>query len=338
LLFFTNAPAQEYRDITPDYDVALPRDLYYRPDYRVQWWYFTGHLYDQTGREFGYELTFFVVGVQKRQYRSRFGVRSLHISHFAVSDVENQQFHYFDQTDSGVFGFSGADTDRLNVWVNKNRLTGSADRMQILASRDDTSIDLVLRPLKPLVLHGQSGYSRKSEESPLHASIYLSYTDLETSGTITVGGARFDVRGRSWFDREISSKALEKDITGWDWFALKLDDRREIMLYLLRKKDGSLDRSSSGTIVYQDGTTRHIPVQDFSVSVLRHYRSKKTKSRYPSRWSIAIPSEGLMLTVTPLIEDQEFVARHSTLNYYWEGTCGVEGTRTGRAYVELTGY
>lgn len=44
-----------------------------------------------------------------------------------------------------------------------------------------------------------------------------------------------------------------------------------------------------------------------------------------------------MLTITPLVEDQEILAA-STGNYYWEGTCKVEGTEKGRAYVEMTGY
>ena len=131
---------------------------------------------------------------------------------------------------------------------------------------------------------------------------------------------------------------LSEKQAGWDWFALQLDDRRELMLYLLRNKDGSIDRYSSGTLVYPDGRYRHLSKDDFSVSVLAHYKSVKTGARYPSGWEIKVPSERITVTVSPLVEDQEVQAFNSTGNYYWEGTCKIEGSTKGRAYVELTGY
>src|SRR5512139_3059910 len=116
------AMAGEYRDVAPDYRLSIPEDLYLRKDFKVQWWYLTGHLRDGSGREFGYELTFFVVGVQQRPYKSRFGVNRVHISHFAVTDVGGKKFHFSDRSDSGAFGFAGADEGRLRVWVGGNSL------------------------------------------------------------------------------------------------------------------------------------------------------------------------------------------------------------------------
>lgn len=340
LIVFAPLPsfAQEYQEVTPERSAKFPEDFYYRDDYKVQWWYFTGHLSDEKGREFGYELTFFVVGVQKREYRSRFGVKDIYISHFSLSDIKEKRFHFSDKTDSGAFDFSGAKQREIDVWVGNHALKGTPEKMHIQASDKDKAIDLVLVPTKPLVLHGDRGYSRKSGDSPLNASLYFSYTNLRTAGTLRIGDTLFTVTGKSWFDREISSRGLGRDLVGWDWFALKLDDNREIMLYLLRKRDGSLDPYSSGTFVYSDGTYRRLSKDDFSLAVLDHYRSKRTGARYPSRWEVKIPSEGLTLAIIPLIKDQEFTAPHSTLNYYWEGTCSVEGAVRGRAYVEMTGY
>lgn len=342
LLFLTflasSVSAAEFRDVTPNSRPVFPADFYYRKDYRIQWWYFTGHLRDETGREFGYELTFFVVGVQRRKYESRFGTDNIYISHFAVTDVKDNDYSFAQRADSGAFGYAGADSDRLKVWVGDNLLEGTLTRMHVRASGKDREIDLFLDPLKPVVLNGVEGYSRKSEESPLFASLYFSYTDLETEGTLRAGNSVFHVKGKSWFDREIASRGLSKEEKGWDWFSVQLDDNREIMIYLLRKKDGSFDRFSSGTIVSGNGISRHLSLKDFSVKVLGHYRSKKTGADYPSGWEIAIPDEKLALTIKPLVKDQEFVGRHTTGNYYWEGTCSVEGTEKGRAYVELTGY
>ncbi len=338
LLFASPVFAGEFRDVTANSRPAFPGDLYYRKDYRIQWWYFTGHLYDETGREFGYELTFFVVGIQRRKYESRFGTDNIYISHFAVTDAKDNRYYSAERADSGAFGFAGADDDRLRVWVEDNLLGGTMRSMHIRASGGDRELDLFLTPLKPVVLNGEGGYSRKSEESPLFASLYFSYTDLRTEGTLRTGNSLFHVKGKSWFDREIASRSLSKDEAGWDWFSIQLDDNREIMIYLLRKKDGSIDRFSGGTFISRNGAARHLDLKDFSVKVLGRYRSKKTGADYPSGWQLSVPGEKISLKITPLVKDQEFLGRRTTGNYYWEGACRVEGTENGRAYVELTGY
>jgi predicted secreted hydrolase len=338
LISCSPAYAREYLDVTRDYKLKFPTDLYYKKDYVVQWWYFTGHLFDESGREFGYELTFFVVDIQKRHYKSRFGVNRIYISHFAVSDISGNEFYFSDEEDAGACGFAGADDNGLKVWVVKNALEGTIGKMHLKASGKDDGIDLDLAPAKPLVLNGDKGYSRKSEESPFIASYYFSYTRLNTAGTLTIGNKVFHVKGESWFDREVSTRGPGEKQAGWDWFGIQLDDKRELMLYLLRNKDGSTDRYSSGTFVYPDGGYRSLSKDDFSIRVLARYRSQKTGAMYPSEWEINIPSEKLKLRITPLMEDQEVLAYNSTGNYYWEGTCKVEGNAKGRAYVEMTGY
>jgi len=338
LLFSRSAFGQEWRDVAPGDTVELPRDLYVRKDYRIQWWYFTGHLFDAKGREFGYELTFFAAGVQKRMYRSNFGMNTVYLSHFAVSDVQGNRFYHFSNADSGSFGFAGADDTRLHVWVDKDSLEGSMKSMQIRASAEDISLDLSLTPEKPVSLNGDRGYSRKSADSPLIASLYFSWTDLSTKGTLRLGDTVVHVKGKSWFDREISSRGLGKNEVGWDWFAIQLDDGREIMLYTIRSREGFINQYSSGTYVSQDGKYRHLERGDFSITVLSHHVSDQSGTRYPSKWKIAIPSENLNLLVTPLIEDQEFMAADTMETSYWEGTCRVEGIAKGRAYVEMTGY
>ncbi len=338
LFFVPPSSADEFRSVTPQSRPSLPKDFFYGKDYGIQWWYFTGHLYDSSGREFGYELTFFALGIQRRKYRSKFGADNIYIAHFAVTDVRDRKYAFAQKTDTGAFGFSRADADRLRVRVDGNVLEGTVKRMHVRASGKGDDIDLVLTPMKPVVLNGEGGYSRKSGESPLFASLYFSYTDLKTEGTLRVGGSLFHVRGKSWFDRELSSEGLSPEEAGWDWFSIQLDDNREIMLYLLRKKDGTIDPYSSGTFVFQDGVYRHLTLNDFNVKVLGRWRSEKTGADYPSGWDVSIPSEKISLRIMPLVRDQEFIGTRSTGNYYWEGACRVEGTEKGRAYVELTGY
>ena len=328
----------EWRDVAPGSFVNLPRDLYFQKDYRIQWWYLTGHLFDRSGREFGYELTFFCAGVQRRVYESPFGVNFIYLSHFAVSDVSRKRFFHFSDADSGAFRFAGADEQRLHVRLGKMSLSGSLEKMNISARAGNIELALSLVPKKSAVLHGEKGYSRKAESSPLNASLYFSVTDLETQGTLKTKEGLFSVTGKSWFDRELSSRGPAENEAGWDWFALQLDDDREVMLYQLRKQDGALDPYSSGTVIYKGGAYRHLTKSDFTVTIRDHYTSKHTGARYPSKWEVAIPSEKLSITVIPLIEDQEFTEAGSIRNLYWEGTCRIEGSARGRAYVEMTGY
>ncbi|MGC2062350.1 MAG: lipocalin-like domain-containing protein [Thermodesulfovibrionales bacterium] len=342
------AVAEEYREVTHDHVLKFPADFYFRPDYRLQWWYSTGHLFDRDGHEFGYELTFFVAGVQRREFRSSFGVRDIYISHFAITDVSGKKYYFSERSDSGAFDFAGAERDRLKVWVGRNQMDGTPEKIRLQASGEGRELDLVLSPVKPLVLHGDKGYSRKAEDSPLSASWYFSYTNMATEGILKIGDQARSVSGKSWFDREISTGRMGQGQKGWDWFGIQLDDGREIMLYIMRKADGTADRYSSGTFVNRDGSSRHLSSGDFSITVLRHYTSPQTGARYPALWEIKIPSEGLRLKVTPLVEAQEFVATHSTGNHYWEGACAVadsagstgsaDGPARGRAYAEMTGY
>jgi predicted secreted hydrolase len=335
---FSPSFADGYAPVLASSTVSLPGDFFSRPAYRVQWWYFTGHLRAAEGNEFGYQVTFFVVGVDPKPSASRFGLNHLYVSHFAVSDLSSGRFHFEDRIDRGAFGFAGASQDRLEAWVGRNRMEGTPDRIHLVGRDDSKALDLALVPERPCILQGDRGYSRKAEDSPSHASLYFSCTRLNTGGTLTLGGRSFQVRGRSWFDREITSSLLSVTQRGWDWFALHLEDGRDVMLYRMRKKDGTLDRYSSAVVVKPVGSVVRLGKDDFKAEPVSTWKSKKTSIVYPSTWSIGVPSESLRLTVTPLLKDQEAVATASTGNVYWEGAAAVTGTVRGRAYVELTGY
>ena len=107
------------------------------------------------------------------------------------------------------------------------------------------------------MLNGDRGLSQKGRQ-PGNASYYYSYTRMPTRGTVTVGYKTFEVQGSSWLDREWSTSALEEGQIGWDWFALQLSDGRDLMVYNLRKDDGSSDALSNGTLVDMDGASHFL--------------------------------------------------------------------------------
>jgi predicted secreted hydrolase len=192
------------------------------------------------------------------------------------------------------------------------------------------------KALKPVVFQGPNGFSRKSDE-PGAASQYYSLTRLETSGEVEIGGERFRVTGESWMDKEFSSSHLAENQVGWDWFSLQLDDGRELMLYRMRRADGSVD-FANGTLVDVAGEPEYLAMDDFTVDVLEHWTSPETGARYPSRWRVRMRTEELELEVRALADDQENRSRLPGGVYYWEGAVEVSGSASGRGFVELAGY
>jgi predicted secreted hydrolase len=192
------------------------------------------------------------------------------------------------------------------------------------------------------VLHGDNGLSQKGEGEG-RASYYYSLTQMKTEGEITINGKTEKVQGLSWMDHEFGSNQLTEDQVGWDWFSIQLNNQTEIMLYLMRRKDGSVDPYSSGTLVAMDGTTKHLALNEFYVEVLDHWKSPRSGGNYPMGWKVTIPNQEIELKIEPEFTDQELITTRSRRVTYWEGAARINGTVrkklvTGVGYVEMTGY
>jgi predicted secreted hydrolase len=223
-------------------------------------------------------------------------------------------------------------------------MQGKSAPLALNARSEAAILSLNLLSLKPPVIHGKAGISKKGEGLG-QASYYVSYTDLETRGWLQIPGqsSRVEVKGVSWFDHEFGSNQLTPDQAGWDWLGLHLSDGRELMLYLIRRTDGSVEPASSGTVVDPTGAHRHLALSQIRITVLDHWRSVKSGAYYPSRWRIIIPTEGIELEVRPVLADQELLTPETTGVTYWEGAVEGRGLARNRdvtctGYVELTGY
>jgi predicted secreted hydrolase len=318
----------------------FPEDHGPHPEFRTEWWYYTGNLETREGRKFGFQLTFFrsALAPEMSARTSAWATRQAYLSHFTVTDVDGKRFRSFERWGRGALGLAGAEGDPFRVWVGDWSAAAEKDSfpVHLRAAQGDAMLDLLLQEGKPPVLQGDQGLSRKSAE-PGNASYYYSLPRMPAAGTIRLGDESFTVTGNAWMDREWSTSSLGKDQVGWDWFALQLSDRREIMLYQLRKTDGSVDPSSNGTIIGPSGKVRHLSRDDFSLTVLDRWRSPRSGADYPARWRLRIPSEGaegLDLEIAPLLADQELDVSFR----YWEGAVAVSGSTEGRGYVEMTGY
>ncbi len=319
----------------------FPRDHGPHPDFRHEWWYFTGHLDATNGERFGYELTFFRYAFAPPRQRPREGSpwrsQQIYVAHFAITDIGAGRFHSVERRDRDALELAGARPSPPRVWLQNWTFDATGVQWRLAAGDDTYTLKLMLTPATAPVLNGVHGLSRKSSE-PAAASYYYSIPRIATRGELERGTQRLGVEGNTWFDREWGSGALASDQEGWDWFALQLDDGSALMFHALRKRGGARDPFSAGTWIEPDGTARGLKSAEVAIEVLEHWRSPRGGS-YPARWRLRLPDLGLDLDLEPVLADQEL----DTTPRYWEGAVDVSGTRdsrqlSGRGYVELTGY
>lgn len=340
LLFACPAIAQEFRYATPGYTFEFPRDHGSHPEYKTEWWYYTGHLTTAAGRRYGFELTFFRVALTPPEPKqTRWDLQNIMPAHFAVTDLQEQEFRYYEKLNRASPFTADAARGRLDVFNEGWRATTNPDgSWRVIAREGPDAIDLTLRSRKPPAIHGTNGISVKAPVEG-YASHYYSMTRLEAAGTIN--GQR--ATGQAWMDHEFGSSVLRENQQGWDWFSIQLDNETEIMLYVIRRDDGSADVTSSGSLVTSDARVIHIKRDQMRITPLARWKSPKSGATYPVAWRVELPAYGIRLTVRALMAGQELVTTGSTNIIYWEGACVVSGSFGGTpvrgdAYVELTGY
>jgi len=333
----------------------FPADHGPHPDFQTEWWYYTGNLDSLDGRHFGFQLTFFrraLLPPQRRENRSsNWAADQVYMAHFALTDVNGSRYFAYERLARGAAGLAGAQAQPFSVWLEDWRIERTDDpegcieitqavpcSYQLTASEGDLSLDLRLVDLKGPVLQGDRGLSQKGA-GPGQASYYYSLSRLKVSGELLLGDRRIPVSGWSWMDHEFSTSALSKDQIGWDWFSLQLADGSEMMVFQIRREDGSIDPFSSGTLIEPDGALIHLKKDDFQVEVLRQWKSPHSNASYPARWLVSLPEFGMNLTLEPYLADQELNVSYA----YWEGAVRIVGDRegvplSGSGYAELTGY
>jgi len=346
------ARAADWKQAAPDYAWSFPADHEPHPDYRSEWWYFTGHLASASdpSRRFSYQFTIFRIGVNpgREKSRSRWASRQLLMGHAAVTDLANGRHLFSDVVyrESPLLATFGTGKHLANTLGPAGSTgtwtlgwNGAGFEFSARDDAQDFGFSLKTSPLKPLILEGPNGYSRKTESGSA-ASLYYSFTRLRTSGSLRVAGSSQAVTGESWMDKEFGSGQLGPDQVGWDWFSLQFADGRELMLYVLRDKSGR-PSFAHATAVDAKGRTRFLKAADFHISVEDHWRSPLTGGDYPSRWKIEIPSEGRNFVLIPRLADQENRGRRLKSMAYWEGSVDIldaDRRPLGQGFVELTGY
>jgi len=343
LLWLQPATAQ-YRSALPGYRYEFPRDHFNHPDFQTEWWYYTGNVTASDGHRFGFELTFFRQAVSREpDSQSAWDLHDIYLAHLALSDLDGGNFYHAERTNRAGPGIAGIDQSTGRIWNGNWQITWNGADQTLRAIDDRFSLALQLHPEKAPVVHGENGVSQKAE-GPGYASHYISLTRLKTSGTMVLNGKSQLVSGLAWMDHEFFTHQLAADQAGWDWFSLQLADNTELMLFQIRRKDGSIDPFSAGTYVDAQGKSQHLAHTDFMLTPMGDFwKSPYTSATYPLRWKIVLAKLGIALEADTALKSQELSGQSKLIPNYWEGTISVSGSSgssslQGVGYLEMTGY
>ena len=345
--------------------IQFPRDLGPHDDYQTEWWYYTGNLRTADGRPFGFQFTIFrraltpeeglsadladsadlrgssksAQSAQSADQSSSWRTEQVYLAHFTISDIAADAFYPAERFSRGAAGLAGATADPYRVWLEDWSVEQIAPGQARLRARTgEVALDLLLTETRPPILHGDGGLSQKGPE-PGNASYYYSLIGQQAAGSVTVGGETFDVTGLAWKDHEWSTSALSEGAVGWDWVSLQMDDGGALMLFEIRRADGTREPLSAGTYIAPDGALTHLRQGDWTLEVTDTWTSPTSGGEYPAGWRISVPAVGLELSGRPRMANQAL----NVSTVYWEGAVAFEGTRDGapltaEGYIELTGY
>ena len=335
------------RAIAPPNYFSFPTDHGAHPAFRTEWWYFTGNVFDAEENHYGFELTFFRIALtpESRPREASLATNEIWMAHLAVTDTSRRRFQVAERLSRGAQHLAGVTAidpqaaEPLIIEVEDFTVAFLGDGISLAASDVGFGISLELTGVERIVAQGNNGLDPKGPE-PGNASVYFSAPRLSVRGEIHSGSAAaVAVEGSAWMDREWSTSALSPDIEGWDWFALQLDDGRDLMFYRLRGLDGSTSKFSGGSIAQAAGSVTRLDAGSVELAVTREWTSDRTGVRYPVGWRMALPTQALDLEIQPRLDDQEI----DLSVRYWEGAVSVSGTAgdepiQGVGYLELAGY
>ena len=326
-----------FAPVRPEQALSFPADHGAHPDYRTEWWYVTGWLKTQDGRDLGFQVTFFRSRLSVDQRNpSAFAPKQILFAHAGLSDPRLGKLLHDGRMARQGLGLAQAKVGDADIVIDDWRLArGPDNRFQARAKAADFTLDLAFVPTQPVLLQGDRGFSRKGP-LPSQASHYYNLPHLKVSGSVSQGGKRVKVTGEAWLDHEWSSTLLDPNAVGWDWVGLNLDDGGALTAFRVRDAAGQTVWAG-GSLRSASGATAHLGPGDVSFSTERVWRSPRTGGRYPVQRELVVrtPAGERRWRLTPLFDDQELDSRRTGGPVYWEGAVRAPGAR---GYLELTGY
>lgn len=308
-------------------ELTFPKDHGAHPEYRIEWWYLTANLETPEGEELGVQWTLFRSALRPKAAEG-WSSDQVWMGHAALTEPDRH--HVAERFGRGGTGQAGVSNAPFHAWIDDWEMTSPDDtlnRLSLSARGDTFSYNLELGTDAPLVLHGEAGYSIKSQSG--QASYYYAQPSYSVTGTVEIDGTSQPVVGNAWLDREWSSQPLDGDQTGWDWFSLRFDTGEKLMGFILRSETGDY---SSGTWISPDN--RATPLEPGMFRATPIELTRVSDRDVPTTWRVEVADHNVDVVVKAL-NPRAWMA---TQFPYWEGPVEVSGSHQGRGYMEMTGY
>ncbi|MEG8057301.1 carotenoid 1,2-hydratase [Sphingomonas sp. 22L2VL55-3] len=144
-------PPATYPVVRPGISLRFPADHGAHPTFRTEWWYVTGWLRTEDGKDLGFQVTFFRTRppVDPRN-PSRFAARQVLFAHAALSDPITGKLLHGEQAAREGFGLAQARTGDADVAIRDWRLRRAGNgRWTTRVNADGFGLALDFQPTQP---------------------------------------------------------------------------------------------------------------------------------------------------------------------------------------------
>lgn len=304
-------------------------------DSRLEWWYHSGHLVSESGREFGFHFVVFKAAADLGEQNF--------VAQLGLLDVETGEHFDVSRAEAGI---RMPDTNSTSVAMSLGiagwdyGVSSNPGSQSFSAKTEHVSLSLQLEATTPVMLHNEIGWV----PTETGATYYYSWPRQQAIGELTLNGEILAVTGSAWFDHQWGDFFVFGKPAGWQWFAVQLDDGGSLMITQSRGIDGEI-AETYGTYMSPDGKAEFLQgdIDGIDIRTTGEWTSPATGAEYPSGWTMEIESLVMGLVLNPVAENQEVQGGLPAASTYWEGKVTVEGMQngvpiSGDAYVELSGY
>ena len=175
--FFTDrnhpghSPAQKpgFQPALPGWKYEFPRDHRVHREFKTEWWYYNGYLKGPGGQSFGYQVTFFRVGLIPGPLPpegSRWRIQDVYLAHLAVSHISKNDFLFQEKAARGNLGMAGADAHQYRIWVENWKVIEAGKRTSYnRPGMRSFPFSLKIIPTGPPLIHGVNGVIQKGAGS-----------------------------------------------------------------------------------------------------------------------------------------------------------------------------
>ena len=180
-----------YRQATPGYQYSFPRDHFEHPEFRTEWWYYTGNIRDAKRQTIRIRAGFLPAGAARGSAPnpSSWRVDEVYLAHLALTDIDGKHFYNHQRLNRAGPGIAGASFQEQRVWNGNWSAVWHGDKQLLEATADEFHFQLGGHSRETTGGKWIDGVSQKGNAAG-EASYYVSFTRLLVSGDLTTGSER----------------------------------------------------------------------------------------------------------------------------------------------------